>query len=157
MSLWWSFGLTFVGLIGLFLVYRAPQSVWGPVVGVSVQSLWIAYAVVTHQWWFILSAVGYGAVNVYGWRKRRRPRGIKLRVTKVGPDGIPVPGTSKMTFVTDATINFGLSPVSESDAPEVRVVPRGMTVDEYANTQPPVDNGGRGILYLPEEVTNDGH
>ena len=112
MNLWWSFSLTFIGLIGLFLVYRAPLSVWGPVVGVSVQSLWIAYAVVTHQWWFILSAVGYGVVNVYGWRKRRRQRGTRLRVTRVGPDGMSLgPGGT----VTSGHIRFSPFPKNWPD------------------------------------------
>ncbi|MGI5216224.1 hypothetical protein [Nocardia sp. CA-290969] len=68
-SLWWSFALTTIGVIGLVLVYRS-QSLIGPSIGLAVQALWIAYAIATRQWWFLLSAITYGAANVYGITKR---------------------------------------------------------------------------------------
>lgn len=71
-SLWWSFALTTIGVVGLALVYRYPRSVLGPAIGLSVQALWVAYSVSTGQWWFLLSALTYGAVNIYGIRARRR-------------------------------------------------------------------------------------
>jgi ABC-type Mn2+/Zn2+ transport system permease subunit len=70
-SLWWSFALTAVGVTGLFFVYRS-QSLLGPAIGVAVQVAWIAYAVSTRQWWFLLSAFAYGGTNLYGIQKRRR-------------------------------------------------------------------------------------
>lgn len=68
-SLWWSFALTTIGVTGLVLVYRS-QSLVGPGIGLGVQLLWIAYAVTTQQWWFLLSAFTYGGANVYGIRQR---------------------------------------------------------------------------------------
>lgn len=70
-SLWWSFSLTAIGVGGLILVYRS-QSLVGPLIGVAVQLLWIAYAVSTRQWWFLVSAFAYGGTNLYGIAKRRR-------------------------------------------------------------------------------------
>lgn len=69
-SLWWSFGLTLAGVTGLFLVYRS-QSLAGPVLGVLVQVAWVVYAVVSAQWWFLVSAFAYAGTNLYGIRKRR--------------------------------------------------------------------------------------
>ena len=70
-SLWWSFTLTAIGVTGLFLVYRT-QSLAGPIIGLLVQLAWIAYAVSTQQWWFLVSAFAYGGTNLYGIAKRRR-------------------------------------------------------------------------------------
>lgn len=69
-SLWWSFWLTAVGVVGLVFVYRS-QSLVGPLIGLGVQGLWIAYAVATRQWWFLVSAFSYGGANIYGIHKRR--------------------------------------------------------------------------------------
>jgi hypothetical protein len=69
-SLWWSFTLTVIGVTGLVLVYRS-QSLLGPGIGLAVQALWIAYAIATRQWWFLLSAFTYGAANIYGISTRR--------------------------------------------------------------------------------------
>ncbi|WP_280366166.1 hypothetical protein [Nocardia wallacei] len=68
-SLWWSFALTTIGVTGLVLVYRS-QSLVGPGIGLGVQLLWIAYAVTTQQWWFLLSAFTYSGANIYGIRQR---------------------------------------------------------------------------------------
>lgn len=59
-----------IGVTGLVLVYRS-QSLVGPAIGLGVQALWIAYAVYTQQWWFLLSAFTYGGANIYGINKRR--------------------------------------------------------------------------------------
>lgn len=69
-SLWWSFTLMLIGVTGQVLVYRS-QSRVGPIVGIAAQGLWIAYGLVTAQWWFILSAFAYGGTNIYGLLKRR--------------------------------------------------------------------------------------
>lgn len=70
-SLWWSFSLTAIGVTGLILVYRS-QSLVGPVIGLAVQLLWIAYAISTRQWWFLVSAFTYGGANIYGLSMRRK-------------------------------------------------------------------------------------
>lgn len=74
MSLWWSFILTVFGAAGIALAYRSYSSYLGPIVGVGIQFVWIAYGIATAQWWFILSAFMYGGTHLYGIRKRRRER-----------------------------------------------------------------------------------
>ena len=72
-SQWWSVTLTVIGLLGLVLTMR--KHIAGPITGASVQVLWIAYAIASHQPAFIASAIAYGAVNVYGiqrWVKESR-------------------------------------------------------------------------------------
>ncbi|MGW5147549.1 hypothetical protein [Rhodococcus koreensis] len=56
------------------LVYRHPQSLIGPVIGIAVQALWITYAIATRQWGFLPMSLCYGGANVYGLRKRRNTR-----------------------------------------------------------------------------------
>jgi hypothetical protein len=70
---YWSYLLTAVGIYGLLLL-RAKKSI-GWVVGLAAQTLWLAYAIATRQWGFILSAACYGTVNTLGliaWRKAER-------------------------------------------------------------------------------------
>jgi hypothetical protein len=77
MGPYWSYLLTAVGVSGLWLAGRKSQ--WGWAVGLSAQGLWIAYAVATQQWGFIVSAVAYGAVygrNFLRWRNDGRSRGL---------------------------------------------------------------------------------
>lgn len=71
MPLWvWSYILTAVGIAGLFLAGSKNKLGW--LLGVFAQSLWIAYATVTHQYGFYISAVAYGWVygrNYWKWHK----------------------------------------------------------------------------------------
>jgi hypothetical protein len=65
----WSWALTAVGVFGLWLAGR--RSPWGWAVGVAAQVLWLAYALSTRQWGFIVSCFAYGAVylrNFRAWR-----------------------------------------------------------------------------------------
>lgn len=67
---WWSWILTAVGVFGLYLAGKKDRRGW--MVGVGAQVLWIAYATVTHQWGFYVSAIVYGWVylrNARAWRK----------------------------------------------------------------------------------------
>lgn len=71
----WSLTLAAVGVFGLFLAGR--KNVWGWAVGFAAQLLWVAYATVTHQWGFYLSAAAYGWVygrNFFIWRRDERAR-----------------------------------------------------------------------------------
>ncbi|WP_196249941.1 hypothetical protein [Rhodococcoides fascians] len=75
--MWWSFVLAAIGVTGLYLTTREGGTRWaGYGVGLLVQFLWIAYALVTMQYGFILSALAYGAVNtiaiIKGIRQWRR-------------------------------------------------------------------------------------
>jgi len=74
MSLWWSFTLTAFGAAGIFLTYRSYTAYLGPAIGISIQLVWVAYAIASQQWWFIMSALLYGGSHLYGIRKRRRER-----------------------------------------------------------------------------------
>ena len=80
-SLWWSFALTVVGVTGLVLVYRS-QSVVGPVVSLTVQGLWIAYAITISQWWFLVSAFAFSAANIYGIATRRKKAAAQAKPTE---------------------------------------------------------------------------
>ena len=70
MSWVWSWVLTAGGVFGLWLAGR--RNVWGWAVGLGMQVLWIAYAVATVQWGFIVSALAYGAVYGRNWARWRR-------------------------------------------------------------------------------------
>ncbi len=77
----WSTVLTLVGMVGLFFVMR--KSILGPIIGLSIQFVWIAYAVDTAQLPFILSAFGYGGMNLYGIIRWQREKMRKNEETKV--------------------------------------------------------------------------
>jgi len=64
---WWSWALMAVGVTGLFLAGRGGWLGWA--IGIFAQLLWFAYALVTKQYGFIVSAVAYGTVNVINLRK----------------------------------------------------------------------------------------
>jgi hypothetical protein len=65
----WSFVLAAIGILGLFLVTK--KNYWGFAIGVFTQALWVCYAIVTHQYGFLITAVAYGFVYAKGfisWR-----------------------------------------------------------------------------------------
>lgn len=72
----WSWILTAVGVFGLWLAGR--RSPWGWAVGIAAQVLWLAYAVTTRQWGFLVSCFAYGTVYLRNFRKWR---------AEVHPDG----------------------------------------------------------------------
>jgi hypothetical protein len=66
----WSWALSAVGVLGLYLAGR--RSPWGWAVGVGAQTLWLAYAITTEQWGFLASCFAYGWVysrNFLAWRR----------------------------------------------------------------------------------------
>jgi hypothetical protein len=66
----WSWILVAIGVTGIFLVGR--KTVWGWVVLFINEVLWIAYALTTKQYGFILGAIAYGIVYVKSfvhWRE----------------------------------------------------------------------------------------
>lgn len=63
----WSFALSAVGIIGIALAGSKLKLGWA--IGFLAQFLWLAYALVTHQWGFILSALAYGYVYARNWWK----------------------------------------------------------------------------------------
>ncbi len=69
---WWSWLLTAVGVTGLYLAGRRVWWAW--FVGLGAQALWLAYAVATRQYGFLVSAVAYGwvyAKNGMTWANER--------------------------------------------------------------------------------------
>ena len=64
---WWSFLLTAIGVFGLWAA--GSKKPWGWAVGLGAQVLWIAYAVQSEQWGFIVSAFAYGSVYARNLRK----------------------------------------------------------------------------------------
>jgi len=69
---WWSWLLTVVGITGLYFAGRRQAFGWA--IGLAAQVLWLAYAIATRQWGFIVSAFAYAAVygrNFAAWRRER--------------------------------------------------------------------------------------
>lgn len=67
---WWSWLLTTIGVAGLWLAGSKKSLGW--MIGILAQALWIAYALSTKQYGFLVSAVCYGAVYFRNWRRWRR-------------------------------------------------------------------------------------
>lgn len=70
MTPYWSYLLTAVGAVGLLLAGRMQRTGW--LVGLAAQGLWIAYALSTQQYGFLISAFIYGSVyarNYLAWRR----------------------------------------------------------------------------------------
>lgn len=73
MNPYWSYLLTIVGVFGLWVVGRKDKR--GFMIGLGAQFLWVAYAIVTKQWGFIVSAMAYGWVNANNlakWHKNEK-------------------------------------------------------------------------------------
>ena len=58
----WSYVLAVIGVTGIFFVGR--KTIWGWWVLLFNEALWIAYALITDQYGFILSAIAYAAVYI---------------------------------------------------------------------------------------------
>lgn len=81
MSLW-SWVLTAVGVTGLYLAGKRVWWAW--FVGLGAQVLWLAYALVTAQYGFVVSAFAYGWV--YARNGRAWLREHQQAVFPDGPD-----------------------------------------------------------------------
>lgn len=68
----WDWILALLGMFGLYLTTK--KMVAGFVVGASLQVLWLTYALSTSQYGFVLSAVGFGFVNLLGIYRWTRPK-----------------------------------------------------------------------------------
>lgn len=67
MPQYWSWLLTAVGVTGLLIAGSKKRAGWA--IGLGAQGLWIAYALATKQYGFLVSAAAYGSVYVRNWRK----------------------------------------------------------------------------------------
>jgi hypothetical protein len=73
--MWWSWILTAVGVTGLYFAGKNNKVGWA--IGIFAQSLWIAYALATQQYGFLVSAFAYGFIyikNFNAWRNNERSR-----------------------------------------------------------------------------------
>lgn len=66
----WSWVLAAVGVFGIYFVGR--KTVWGWIVLLCNEVIWIVYATTTKQYGFIVSAVAYGVVYVRSFIHWRR-------------------------------------------------------------------------------------
>lgn len=70
---WWSWLLTLVGVTGFVLAGRKVWWCW--YVNIGCQGLWLAYALVTAQYGFIVASVVYVVVftrNAISWTREHR-------------------------------------------------------------------------------------
>jgi nicotinamide riboside transporter PnuC len=58
----WSWVLAVIGVTGIFFVGR--KTIWGWLVLLVNECLWIVYAVTTKQYGFIFAAIAYGIVYI---------------------------------------------------------------------------------------------
>lgn len=72
----WSFALAAVGIAGLVLAGSRRKVGWA--IGLGAQVLWVAYALVTRQYGFILSAGAYGWVYGRNWLRWRREERVEI-------------------------------------------------------------------------------
>ena len=66
---YWSYVLAAIGVTGIFFVGR--KTIWGWLVLCVNECIWIAYAIATKQYGFIIMALAYTAVYIksyMGWR-----------------------------------------------------------------------------------------
>ena len=67
---YWSYVLAAIGVTGIFFVGR--KTIWGWFVLLFNEVLWIAYALITNQYGFILSAIAYAIVYIKSYMLWRR-------------------------------------------------------------------------------------
>ncbi|MEV6810718.1 hypothetical protein [Micromonospora sp. NPDC051296] len=67
----WSWLLMAVGVTGLYLAGKRSWTGWA--VGLAAQLLWLAYAIATAQWGFLVSCFVYGAIYLRNLRSWLRP------------------------------------------------------------------------------------
>jgi nicotinamide riboside transporter PnuC len=66
----WSYVLAIIGVTGIFFVGR--KTIWGWLILLTNECIWVAYALATKQYGFILMATAYSAVYIKSymlWRK----------------------------------------------------------------------------------------
>ena len=66
---YWSYVLAAIGVTGIFFVGR--KTIWGWLVLCINEVIWIAYAIATDQYGFIIMALAYTAVYIksyMGWK-----------------------------------------------------------------------------------------
>lgn len=80
MSAWWSWSLTLIGVSGFWLAGRKVWWAW--YVNIGNQALWLAYALATQQWGFLIGIPVYLAVfvpNAVRWTREHRDASDEAR------------------------------------------------------------------------------
>jgi hypothetical protein len=67
----WSWLLTAVGVTGLYVAGSRKR--WGWAIGLGAQVLWLAYALTTRQYGFLVSCLAYGFVYARNFRRWGQP------------------------------------------------------------------------------------
>jgi hypothetical protein len=67
---YWSWVLAVIGVAGIYFVGK--KTLWGWIVLLFNETLWVVYAVVTQQYGFIVSAIAYGIVYVSSYRNWKK-------------------------------------------------------------------------------------
>ncbi|NBR24091.1 MAG: hypothetical protein EBU08_10040 [Micrococcales bacterium] len=70
MTQYWSWILAAVGVTGIYFVGR--KTIWGWLVLLTNECIWIAYAFATDQYGFIFMATAYSAVYIRSYLHWRR-------------------------------------------------------------------------------------
>lgn len=68
---WWSYLLTAIGLVSWYLIGK--KSIFGFIVGIAGQVLWMVYGFVSNQMGFKISAALYGIIQIKAmidWTKK---------------------------------------------------------------------------------------
>lgn len=114
-SQWWSVVLTLVGVTGFWLAGRKVWWCW--YVNIVCQFIWLAYAIVTRQWGFLLSTFVYGPVfvrNAIAWtREHQRGKEDEMPFIKRGV-GEVLPEETEEQHKTAANVDW-----SEQDQQEL--------------------------------------
>lgn len=71
MSAAWSYILAAIGVTGLWIAATRPKVGWW--FNIAAQAVWLAYAIATRQWGFLVTAVAYAVVYARLLRKAYAP------------------------------------------------------------------------------------
>jgi hypothetical protein len=74
---YWSWVLAAIGVAGIYFVGK--KTIWGWFVLLFNEIIWVAYAIVTEQYGFIVSAVAYAAVYIRSYLHWRRDDNLESR------------------------------------------------------------------------------
>lgn len=76
MSPWWSWVLTGMGAMGIWLAGRGRATGWA--VTMASEVAWLAYGVTTRQWGFVAGAVLWAGICAQNWRTWQQGQGGRL-------------------------------------------------------------------------------
>lgn len=66
----WSFALSFMGVLGLWLAGKRMKVGW--LIALANEALWLAYTIATAQWGFLIAIVVYSFVYLKNWNEWRK-------------------------------------------------------------------------------------